>query len=109
MPKFLKEYRCPNCNKLFFKGDLLHGTIEIKCKNCKQFVTLNGKNCQLFLMLNKKAHPDNLNDLQEEDIEDTIIQCTDCADCEENEACEHFKHLKNNLCPLCKKITKEKV
>jgi len=105
MPKFLKEYRCPNCNKLFFKGDLLHGTIEIKCKNCKQFVTVNGKNCQLFLLLNKNSHVENLKDLKNEDIEDAIIQCEDCEDSED---CSHFKHFKNNLCPLCKKTLKQK-
>jgi phage FluMu protein Com len=31
----LKEYRCPHCRKLFFKGDMEEGIIEIKCKNCK--------------------------------------------------------------------------
>jgi phage FluMu protein Com len=31
----LKEYRCPCCNKLFFKGTLRDALIEIKCKRCK--------------------------------------------------------------------------
>lgn len=35
MANFLKEYRCNHCNKLFFKGDLQHCVVEIKCKNCK--------------------------------------------------------------------------
>ena len=35
MTNNLNEYRCPNCNKLFFKGSIAEGVIEIKCKNCK--------------------------------------------------------------------------
>ncbi|MFZ3073560.1 MAG: Com family DNA-binding transcriptional regulator [Minisyncoccales bacterium] len=31
----LKEYRCENCNKLLFKGDIRDAIIEIKCKRCK--------------------------------------------------------------------------
>jgi phage FluMu protein Com len=31
----LKEYRCENCNKLLFKGDIRGAVIEIKCKKCK--------------------------------------------------------------------------
>lgn len=30
-----KEYRCEYCNKLFFKGDIKEGTIEVKCRYCK--------------------------------------------------------------------------
>ncbi len=33
----LQDYRCKYCNKLFFKGNLKNGLIEIKCRNCKQF------------------------------------------------------------------------
>jgi hypothetical protein len=37
MPEInLQDYRCENCNKLFFKGDIRHAVIEIKCRNCKQ-------------------------------------------------------------------------
>jgi len=35
-----REYRCQNCRKLFFKGDIEHATIEIKCKSCKQINTI---------------------------------------------------------------------
>jgi len=35
MEDFLKEYRCPTCNKLIFKGKSKHAVIEIKCKRCK--------------------------------------------------------------------------
>jgi len=42
MSNSLKEYRCEHCNKLFFKGALRQGTIEIKCRNCKRISTLEG-------------------------------------------------------------------
>lgn len=32
---FIKEYRCSNCNRLLFKGDLIDGNIEVKCGRCK--------------------------------------------------------------------------
>jgi len=105
MTKFLKEYRCGNCNKLFFKGDLSHCTIEIKCKNCKQFSTINGKNCQLFLTLKKNSEKRELKDLRDEDIKDAIVQCSDC---EEKDDCEHYVHLTNMTCPLCKKSIEKK-
>lgn len=31
----LKDYRCRNCQKLFFKAIVYHAIIEVKCKNCK--------------------------------------------------------------------------
>ncbi|MFA5080080.1 MAG: Com family DNA-binding transcriptional regulator [Candidatus Paceibacterota bacterium] len=29
------EYRCIHCNKLFFKGVIKEGEIEVKCRGCK--------------------------------------------------------------------------
>ncbi|PIR74103.1 MAG: Com family DNA-binding transcriptional regulator [Candidatus Magasanikbacteria bacterium CG10_big_fil_rev_8_21_14_0_10_47_10] len=40
-PTILKEFRCKNCNKLFFKGHILEAIIEIKCKNCKSVETID--------------------------------------------------------------------
>jgi phage FluMu protein Com len=31
-----KEYRCNNCHKLFFKGILVEGELEVKCKACHE-------------------------------------------------------------------------
>lgn len=28
------NYRCGNCTKLLFKGDVLEGVVEIKCSKC---------------------------------------------------------------------------
>lgn len=35
-----KEYRCPNDSKLLFKGLLLEGEVEVKCKYCKELVLI---------------------------------------------------------------------
>jgi phage FluMu protein Com len=34
------EYRCSHCNKLFFKGIIKKGQIEIKCRGCKNMDTI---------------------------------------------------------------------
>ncbi|MEK7540325.1 MAG: hypothetical protein AAB558_03695 [Patescibacteria group bacterium] len=36
-----QEYRCPNDNKLLFKGLLVEGEVEVKCKYCKELVTIH--------------------------------------------------------------------
>ena len=33
-----KEHRCPNDDKLLFKGMIVEGGIEIKCKFCKEII-----------------------------------------------------------------------
>ena len=106
MSNFLKEYRCKNCNKLFFKGDLSHCTIEIKCKNCKEFSTVTGKNCRLTLMLHDKKDKQkpSLGNLKESDIKNAVLQCSEC---DEKEDCNLYNHLKENICPICKKSVVE--
>lgn len=34
LPNIINEYRCilPDCKALLFKGNLIHGSIEIKCR-----------------------------------------------------------------------------
>ncbi len=38
----MQEYRCPNCNRLFFKAKI-HGNygIQIKCPRCKKIIDLS--------------------------------------------------------------------
>lgn len=36
------DYRCPNDGKLLFKGIIIDGEIEIKCKGCRELVKLQG-------------------------------------------------------------------
>lgn len=102
MSNFLKEYRCEHCNKLFFKGDLTHCTVEIKCKNCKKISVIKGVKCKLFLSLKKgKKETDNdLKVLKNKDIEEITIHCSDC---EKNNECGCYEDLKNDCCPICKK------
>jgi len=36
----LNNYRCLYCHKLLFKALLIQAIVEIKCKNCKNIVTI---------------------------------------------------------------------
>lgn len=36
----LNNYRCSYCQKLLFKALLIQAIVEIKCKNCKNIVTV---------------------------------------------------------------------
>gem|GEM_PF-1410785 len=40
MKPCLREYRCRHCQKLLFKGVLVEGDIEAKCKACKQVTVI---------------------------------------------------------------------
>ena len=35
-----REHRCQNCKKLLFKGLLIEGEIEVKCKHCHEMSVL---------------------------------------------------------------------
>jgi len=103
MSIFLKEYRCEHCNKLFFKGDLKHCTIEVKCKNCKNINTIEGMNCKLFLLPDQgssRKKNDGSSAPEKISVQDAIIQC---AECEENGSCEYHKTINNSHCPFCDK------
>lgn len=56
----LFDFRCHNCGKLFFKGELEKCTIEIKCKHCK---TINRIDCAdgktLLKMINQIVKKEN--------------------------------------------------
>lgn len=36
----LRDYRCPHCRKLLFRGLLVEGDVEIKCKHCRALTYL---------------------------------------------------------------------
>jgi len=40
---FYKEYRCPNDQKLLFKGILINSEVEVKCRLCKQLILIQGE------------------------------------------------------------------
>lgn len=90
---FLNEYRCKYCNKLFFKGALDKATIEIKCRNCKNYNVIEGKNCKLILFSDNKGaySKDNVNNPKVQ----AIIRCN--KDKEEEKG---FKHASES-CPVC--------
>lgn len=33
------EFRCEKCGRLFFKGDLIEGDLDVKCTKCGNFTT----------------------------------------------------------------------
>lgn len=44
-----KEYRCKSCKKLFFKGLLIEGEVEVKCKYCHSLTTIHASNYNEFM------------------------------------------------------------
>lgn len=43
------EYRCPNDEKLLFKGALIDSEIEVKCPRCKEIVRIEGETKDRFI------------------------------------------------------------
>lgn len=37
----LNDVRCAHCKKLLFRGLLVEGTVEIKCRNCRNLTTVS--------------------------------------------------------------------
>ena len=87
----LKEYRCKYCNKLFFKGDLCHCTIEVKCKNCKEFNIIKGVNCQLVLLFNKTELDKKDNKISLKESGDIEKINDECRACKERDRCNYYK------------------
>lgn len=95
MSSSLKEFRCKYCNKLFFKGDLEHCTIEVKCKNCKEFNVIKGRNCKLLMSFFSEKNSGD---------EERKKTAKECSSCEHVDVCDdHKKIKKNDVCPFCKK------
>ncbi len=81
MPDFFKEYRCKYCDKLFFKGNLMHCTIEIKCRKCKKFNFVKGLNCKFLLCSDQYASytkSDGSLLSKEEVVSKALVQCPKC-------------------------------
>lgn len=104
MFNFLNEYRCKYCDKLFFKGNLTHGTIEIKCMRCKRFNKINGLNCELLLLFDQQ---DSYRRSDESFLSKEYIinhALGQCSKCKEIKSCGYYKMIKeDNICPFCKR------
>lgn len=48
--KYLKEYRCPSCNKLLAKGNLTHkdDVLEVKCRGCSGVYLFRGEDADII-------------------------------------------------------------
>ncbi len=55
MPNCLTEYRCTSCHKLFFKGLLVEGSIEVKCKHCHEINIIHATQFNELLCLIKNC------------------------------------------------------
>ena len=44
-----KEYRCFSCKKLLFRGAILEGEIEVKCKRCQNLTTIHTSSLTEYL------------------------------------------------------------
>jgi len=49
-PKYLREYRCPNCDKLLAKGSLRHkdDVLEVKCRGCSAIHMFRGEDADII-------------------------------------------------------------
>ncbi len=55
MPNCVTEYRCKTCHKLFFKGLLVEGSLEVKCKQCHEMNVIQATQFNELLCLIKKC------------------------------------------------------
>lgn len=51
----LTDHRCPNCNRLLYRGDILR--IQIKCPRCKQVVYHEILDLKEALNVHRDSHP----------------------------------------------------
>lgn len=57
------EHRCEQCHKLLFKGLLVEGELEIKCKSCAHVNVVKVSQCnELLCLIPKCPHRITLND-----------------------------------------------
>ena len=103
MSNFLKEYRCQNCHKLFFKGNLQYAAIEIKCQRCKKINIRQGTICKLWILADEQGlykRKDGSYASSDNTINNAMIECEGC---EKASDCGHYQDMKNKeICPLCK-------
>jgi len=99
--KCLKDYRCKSCNKLFFKGEVRHAIIQVKCKNCKQMNTIHGTDCKIWLLADGDKHS-YLRGTDECSLNDAMLECEHCMKTKniKEKDCRDMKD--EGICPMCK-------
>ena len=75
----IKDFRCVNCGKLFFKADLFSGKIEVKCRNCKKIILIKGYKCELLnsLEMGKSLFDNNFLE-NKKNIDKALVKCMNC-------------------------------
>lgn len=46
-----REYRCQACQKLLFKGILVEGEVEVRCRGCHDLVTIQANSANDLMCL----------------------------------------------------------
>lgn len=44
-----RDYRCESCHKLLFRGVIVEGSVEIKCRSCHAINTITGNHMVEYL------------------------------------------------------------
>lgn len=55
MPPCAQEYRCTHCHKLFFKGLLIEGSVEVKCRYCHSLNLIHANETNELICLIKNC------------------------------------------------------
>jgi phage FluMu protein Com len=98
-----KEHRCKHCNKLLFKGAIGYGTVEIKCKHCKNINLFEGEKCKLWLLMDEQCSYKKSNGVVSTPATFVNNIINKCDECGQRNNCEHFQLIKKeNTCPFCK-------
>jgi len=50
-----QEYRCVQCKKLLFKGLLIEGEVEVKCRHCHGVTTAKASQSNEYLCAIKRC------------------------------------------------------
>lgn len=55
MTACLRDYRCAHCRKLLFKGLLVEGSVEMKCRHCRALTVVSASRFNELLCLIEKC------------------------------------------------------
>jgi phage FluMu protein Com len=96
MEDFLfKEHRCKHCNKLLFKGVLKYGTVEIKCKNCKNINLFENNNCKFLALMDNQDSYKRSDGTIFKPAQFISYAISECEQCNKRNDCQRFLLIKN--------------